>query len=69
LSVALAVVSKPQTHLPIPSHVEEENEFVDEEFQHEVEVEDPFQCFVDWNFSPVYDTDVNDVEVSSLLYD
>jgi hypothetical protein len=65
LRITLTVVSKPQTHLSIPFHVEEEDEFVDE-------VEDPFQCYLDWNSPPIYDIDVNDealVEVSSLSYD
>jgi hypothetical protein len=39
----------------------------DEEFQHEEDVEDPFQCFVYWNSLPTYDTYINDedlIEVS-----
>jgi hypothetical protein len=43
----------------------------DEEFQHKENVEDPSQCFVDWNSPPTYDTDVNDeglIEVSFLSY-
>ena len=34
--------------------------FVDEKFQHEEDIEDPSQCFVDWNFPPTYDTYVDD---------
>jgi hypothetical protein len=34
----LIVVSELHTYVPNPSYVEEEDEFVDEEFQHEEEV-------------------------------
>jgi hypothetical protein len=33
----------------------QDEEFVDEEFQHEEYFEDPCQCFVDWNSPPIYD--------------
>jgi hypothetical protein len=34
----------------------QDEEFVDEEFQHEEDVEDYSQCFVDWNSPQTYDT-------------
>jgi hypothetical protein len=37
--------------------------FVDEEFQHEEDVEDPSQCFMDWNSPPTYDTYVDDEDL------
>jgi len=43
----------------------------DEEFQHEEDVEDHSQCFVDWNSPPTYYTYINDedlIEVSFLSY-
>jgi len=43
----------------------------DEEFQHEKDVEDPSQCFVDWNSPLTYDTYINDedlIEVGFLSY-
>lgn len=43
---AMTVVYEPQTHLLNPSHAEEEDEFVDEEFQHNEDVED--EDFVSW---------------------
>jgi hypothetical protein len=52
--------------------VEDDMDSVDEEFQHEEVLEDPFQSSVDWNSLLIYATDVNDeylVEVSSLPYD
>jgi hypothetical protein len=57
--VALTFVRKPQTHLTNPSHVEEENEFVDDEFQHGKDIEDASQCFKDWNSPPTYDSYVD----------
>jgi hypothetical protein len=51
---------------------DDDEDSVDEEFQHEEEFEDHFQCSVDWNYPPIYEIDVNDedlVEVSSLSYD
>jgi hypothetical protein len=45
--------------------------FIDEEFQLEEFVKDHFQCFVDWNSLPTYDTYINDenlIEVSFLSY-
>jgi len=53
-------------------HEEEEDEFVAEDFQHKEDVEDPSQCFMDWNSLPTYDTYVDDedfIVVSSLSYD
>jgi hypothetical protein len=44
----------------------QDEEFVDEEY-----VEDPSQCFVDWNSLLTYDTHVNDkdlIEISFLSY-
>jgi hypothetical protein len=43
----------------------------DEEFQYEEDVEDPSQCFVDWNSPLTYDTYINDedlIKVSFLSY-
>jgi hypothetical protein len=64
---------QPQIHKPNPYFVEEEEEFVDgefqesdfndEEFEHEgVEDEDHSQELVDWDTPPVYDDDVNEEE-------
>jgi len=39
----------------VQEHCGQDEEFVDEEFQHEEDVEDHSQCFVDWNFPPTYD--------------
>jgi hypothetical protein len=64
----LTVIHEPQIHLLYPSYVEEEDEFVDEEFQedefvdeefkhghvHE-DVKDPSQGFVYWDSPPIYD--------------
>jgi hypothetical protein len=39
----------------------QESKFIDEKFRHEgVEDEDPSQGFVDWDFPPTYDDDVNE---------
>jgi hypothetical protein len=40
-----------------------DEEVVGEEFLHEKDVEDPSQCFVDWNSPPTYDTYVNDEDL------
>jgi hypothetical protein len=32
-----------------------DEELVDEELQYEVDIEDPCQCFIDWNSQPIYD--------------
>jgi hypothetical protein len=64
---------QPQTYKPNPHSVEEEEEFVDGEFQEAdfideefepkgVEDEDPSQELVDWDTPPVYDDDVNEEE-------
>jgi hypothetical protein len=64
---------QPQIHKPDPYYVEEEEEFVDEEFQEYdfideefktkgVEDEDLLQELVDWGIPPVYDDDVNEEE-------
>jgi hypothetical protein len=64
---------QPQIHKLDPYSVEEEEEFVDEEFQESnfideefepkgVEDEDPSQELVDWGTPPVYDDDVNEEE-------
>ena len=37
--------------------------FVDEEFQHEEDVEDSSQCFVEWNSPSTYDTYVDDEDL------
>jgi hypothetical protein len=80
----LAVIREPQIHLQNPSYVEEEDEFVDEEFQEDEfvdkefkhedvyeDVEDPSQGFVDWDSPPAYDTYINDGNFvgGSLSYD
>jgi hypothetical protein len=53
----LTVIREPQIHLPNPSYVDEEDEFIDEKFQEDEfvdkefkhkDVEDPSQGFVDW---------------------
>jgi hypothetical protein len=65
---------QPQIHKPNPYYVEEEEEFVDEEFQESdfidedfkpkgVEDEDLSQELVDWGIPPVYDDDVNEEEL------
>ena len=80
----LTIIRNPQIHLPNPTYVEEEDEFVDEEFQeyelidekfkhgdvHE-DVEDPSQGFVDWDSAPTYDSDISneDLVKGSLSYD
>jgi hypothetical protein len=64
---------QPQIHKLNPYSVEEEKEFVDEEFQESdfideefkpkgVEDEDPSQELVDWGTPPIYDDDVNKEE-------
>jgi hypothetical protein len=64
---------QPQIHKPNPYSVEEEEEFVDgefqesdfidEEFKHEgVEDEDHSQELADWDTPPIYDDDVNEEE-------
>ena len=37
--------------------------FVDEEVQHEEDVENSSQCFVDWNSPPTYDTYIDDEDL------
>jgi hypothetical protein len=62
---------QPQIYKPNPCSVEEEEEFVDEEFQESdfideefkhkgVKDEDPTQEVVDWDTPPIYDDDVNE---------
>jgi hypothetical protein len=43
----------------------------DKEFQHEEDVDDHPQCFIDWNSPPTYDIYINDedlIKVSFLSY-
>jgi hypothetical protein len=45
-----------------------DEEFVNEEFQPEEEVQNPFQCFVDWNSLPTYDIYVNDEDLIEISF-
>jgi len=80
----LTVIHEPQIYLSNPSYVEEEDEFVDEEFQEDEfvyedfkhgdvhdDVKDPSQRLVDWDSPPTYDIDINDKDLmgGSLSYD
>ena len=52
----------------------QEYEFIDEEFKHgdvHEDVEDPPQGFLDWDFPPTYDNDISDEDLVKgfLSYD
>jgi hypothetical protein len=49
-----------QNHVLVREQRGRDGEFIDEEFQHEEDVEDHSQCFVNWNSPQTYDTYIND---------
>jgi hypothetical protein len=51
----LTVIHEPQIHLPNPSYLHDDVEHED--------VEDPSQGFVDWDFPPTYDININNKDL------